>query len=61
LAKITINLKKCNGCGTCVNVCPVNVYELKGGKSVAARPNDCIECKACEVSCPTGAIKVESK
>lgn len=56
--KPIVDKKKCNGEGTCVNVCPVNVFEIKKGKSVVVRPKDCIGCKACEASCPTSAIKV---
>ncbi len=51
-----INVKKCNGCGECIKVCPVNCLELKGKKSVLARPKECIDCRACEVSCKFGAI-----
>jgi NAD-dependent dihydropyrimidine dehydrogenase PreA subunit len=25
---INIDLEKCTGCGECVNICPVQVYEL---------------------------------
>ena len=36
--------EKCNGCETCVNVCPVCVYEMKNGKSVPVRVSNCIVC-----------------
>jgi NAD-dependent dihydropyrimidine dehydrogenase PreA subunit len=25
---INVDLEKCTGCGECVNICPVQVYEL---------------------------------
>lgn len=58
MAKITVDLEKCTGCGTCVDVCPVGVYEIKEGKSVPVKPDECLLCKACETQCPTGAITV---
>ncbi len=54
-----VDLKKCKGAGTCAEVCPTNVLEIKDGKSVVARPEDCIECRACEASCPHAAIQVK--
>jgi len=59
MPKPTVNKGKCTGCGTCVNVCPVDVFVLKGGKSTVAKPNECMGCMACENSCPEGAIKVK--
>jgi NAD-dependent dihydropyrimidine dehydrogenase PreA subunit len=54
-----VDKKKCTGCGTCKQVCPVNVFEIVGGKSVVKRPLDCIQCRACEASCPKKAIVVK--
>lgn len=51
-----VDEKKCNGNGTCVVVCPVHIFELKGDKSKVIKPEECIECGACEVNCPTKAI-----
>jgi 2-oxoglutarate ferredoxin oxidoreductase subunit delta len=51
------------GCGECVSACPANVLEMgasrrRGIKNqvVVARPEDCLDCRACEVTCPHGAI-----
>lgn len=63
MPKVTIDLAKCTGEGTCVDVCPVNVFKLQNikgkKKSVAVNKKDCIGCRACEVQCPEKAIKVE--
>lgn len=66
MAKIKIDWTKCNSCGTCVDNCPVMVFELQdlpdypdSKKAVAVRPNDCILCMVCVTSCPNGAIIVE--
>lgn len=47
---------KCTGCGTCRDVCPVDVFEIKNGKSTVKNPDECIQCRACEASCPEKAI-----
>ena len=30
---VTVDTDKCAGCGECVDVCPVEVYELQDGKA----------------------------
>ena len=32
---VNVDVDKCIGCGECVDVCPVEVYEIKDGKSEA--------------------------
>ena len=54
-----IDYSKCMGCATCVSVCPMEVFGKEGDKVVVKRPEKCIQCKACEVSCPDSAIEVK--
>ena len=58
MPEVRIDLEKCNGCGTCVDTCPVGVYEIKDEKSVPVKMEECLACKACEVQCPNAAIQV---
>lgn len=59
MAKIIVDRDKCIGCGTCVDVCPVGVYELdEEQKSVPVHPEECIACLACVTECPSEAIEV---
>ena len=62
MSKIKVDMDKCTGCGTCVDVCPSGVYELDSdaGTTKVVNPDECIECLACEDLCPEGAIKVET-
>ncbi|MFH1848890.1 MAG: 4Fe-4S binding protein [archaeon] len=56
---VTINESKCTRCGTCIEVCPMDVFEKKDDKVLAAKQDKCIACRSCEVQCPKEAIKVE--
>jgi len=53
---VEIDLDLCVGAGECVDVCPVDVYEVVGGKVQAERIEDCTECGLCEGVCHTDAI-----
>jgi|TARA_B100002003_G_C14111703_1_gene534705 NAD-dependent dihydropyrimidine dehydrogenase PreA subunit len=59
MPKPKIDYEKCTACGTCVEVCPVDVFEKKGDKVEVAKPDECIGCRACEAQCPAKAIIVE--
>jgi len=58
MVEIKIDLEKCTGCGTCVDTCPVGVYEIQDGKSVAVNAEECLACRACETQCPENAIEI---
>jgi NAD-dependent dihydropyrimidine dehydrogenase PreA subunit len=65
LPKVIVDWEKCIGAEVCVQICPMNVYEMKympkfdEEKGVPVRMDDCIMCWACVNSCPEGAITVE--
>ena len=62
LKQLVINRNWCKGCSLCVELCPQNVLQLDDAeKAVAARPQDCICCKLCELRCPDLAIEVETE
>lgn len=51
---------RCAGCGMCSIVCPHRVFVQTGDVAELARASDCMECGACRMNCPTGAIEVDS-
>jgi NAD-dependent dihydropyrimidine dehydrogenase PreA subunit len=68
MPKVKVDLSKCNGDAVCIDICPVEVFELQelpeysnSEKSVPVREEDCILCMACVVQCPTEAITVEEE
>jgi NAD-dependent dihydropyrimidine dehydrogenase PreA subunit len=53
---VEVDLDLCIGAADCVDVCPVEVYELVDGKVVARNIGECNDCMACQDICPTNAI-----
>ncbi len=53
---VEIDLDLCNGAGACVDVCPVDVYQVVDGKVKADTIGECVECGACQGECPNNAI-----
>lgn len=66
MVKVKVDFTKCNGDAVCIDICPVDVFELQdlpehpdNQKSVPVREEDCLLCMACVAQCPTEAITVE--
>ncbi len=59
MPKPVVDEEKCVGCGVCVQVCPVEVFELVNGKAKPVKADQCIGCRACEAQCAAQAITVE--
>jgi len=55
---VNIDLGKCDGDGTCANLCPQAVFAVKGGKAEAVNMAECINCQTCVENCPQNAITV---
>ena len=56
----------CEGCGTCINACPRQVYEWvdtsghpsSEKKAFPAKELDCVQCYTCETECHVQAVKI---
>ncbi len=56
---VTVDQEKCEGCEECVDVCPVEVFEMIYGKSSPVNADECLGCESCIEVCEPGAITVE--
>ena len=57
-ATITIDQDKCDGCEECIISCPSEALDIKDGKVVVVRDEDCLVCRTCAEICPKAAINV---
>lgn len=51
---------KCNGCTSCMRICPAASIEMKDKKATMAEGANCIACADCIAICPEDAISIKS-
>jgi len=56
--EVVVDKDKCEGCEECVEVCPVDVYEMVDGKSEPVNAEECLGCESCVEVCDQEAITV---
>jgi len=59
---VTLELAEdaCTGCGSCVQVCPHGVFEVRAGRAWIVERDACMECGACVRNCAFGALSVDA-
>ena len=57
MKKISLDTKRCRGCGCCVRSCPHGALSL--GKGKVEVDDKCIGCGICAKACPFDALKKE--
>lgn len=60
VATLALDREACSGCGLCAEVCPHQVFLLRGEKAEIVDRDQCMECGACRTNCPAEAIRVDS-
>jgi ferredoxin len=61
---IKIDRARCNLCGTCAAVCPMEILKavaenVPGQEELRITTDDCVACDACEMVCGEEALKIE--
>ena len=55
---MVIDQRRCIGCGSCVDECPVGAISLEGDVAVIDA-GSCIDCGSCAGACPVDAPQAE--
>ena len=53
-----IDMEKCNGCGVCDRICPLDVIYMVEKTPDVRYPDECWHCGACRQDCPVGAVDI---
>ena len=56
-----VNEELCEGCGVCVEECPVGAIHLDGGGAAVIDEAACIRCARCHDVCPHDAVRHDSE
>jgi ferredoxin len=60
IVTLKLDAAKCNGCRMCQVVCPHHVFGFVNHMAEIKNRDYCMECGACAMNCPEGAISVRS-
>jgi len=53
---VDINKEQCNGCGICVEICPLDCLRMDGNEKAFIKYDECWYCGSCTLECPVDAI-----
>lgn len=56
--ELKVDYEKCDGCETCIDMCPYNLRKIVDGKS-SVDPAHCVGCGRCVEVCPNEAISID--
>lgn len=58
---INIDYSKCNGsdCLDCLDICPMNVFDVADDVLIIGKLDNCCGCQACIDVCPVNALSLE--
>ncbi len=54
----TVDEELCDGCGVCVENCPVGILRVENGKAKVSKAHMCTDCSLCREVCPRQALQV---
>jgi len=60
VSTLRIDRERCDGCRSCLPVCPHQVIGLEDKRAAVQALDACIECGACARNCPREAITVRA-
>jgi len=57
---VTVDRDRCNGCKTCYDICPLDVFtwDDEHGVPEVTYPEECWYCGSCYFDCPKDAIDI---
>lgn len=55
---VSVNRKRCNGCGLCVQVCPHRLFAVTAG-AASVTAEGCMGCGHCQAVCPSDAVEID--